>query len=193
MNNHKMAVWQGIINGTFQVVSSDHCPYRYDGTGKLAKSQDPTFKEIPNGVPGIELRMPLLFSEEVCKGRIELNHFVALTSTNAAKLYGLYPRKGTISIGADADITIWDAEREVKVTADMLHDNVGYMPYEGRVIRGWPVTVINRGRIVVNQGELHVERGSGTFLPCARPDMAKPLERIQPEMDPARNFGAELR
>jgi dihydropyrimidinase len=189
----QQAVWEGIVNGTFQVFSSDHCPYRYDSTGKLAKSSDPTFKEIPNGVPGIELRLPLLFSEGVRSGRIDVNHFVALAATNAAKLYGLYPRKGTIGIGSDADIAIWDQTKQVRVTADALHDNVGYTPYEGRIITGWPTTVINRGRIVVVDGKLCVERGSGKFLPCDRPDKARPLQRIQPELDPARNFGAQLR
>src|SRR5438874_5153953 len=102
------AVWRGLANGTFQVLSSDHAPYRYDETGKLPKGDKTTFKDTANGVPGIELRVPLLFSEGVGKGRIDLNRFVALTATNHAKLYGLYPRKGTIAVGSDADIAIWD-------------------------------------------------------------------------------------
>ena len=109
-------MWRGLANGTFQVFSSDHAPYRFDETGKLLKGDKTTFKEIANGVPGIELRVPLLFSEGVGKGRLDLNRFVALTATNHAKLYGLYPRKGTIAVGSDADIAIWDPEREVTVT-----------------------------------------------------------------------------
>jgi dihydropyrimidinase len=176
------AVWRGLQNGTFQVFSSDHAPYRYDETGKLPKGDKTTFKDTANGVPGIELRVPLLFSEGVGKGRIDLNRFVALTATNHAKLYGLYPKKGTIAVGSDADIAIWDPERRVTVRAADIHDNVGYTPYEGRQIKGWPVTVLSRGRVVVDDGRLHAERGSGAFLPCALSDAAKPLGRTQPEL-----------
>ena len=176
------AVWRGLQNGTFQVFSSDHAPYRYDETGKLPKGDKTTFKDTANGVPGIELRVPLLFSEGVGKGRIDLNRFVALTATNHAKLYGLYPKKGTIAVGSDADIAIWDPERRVTVRAADIHDNVGYTPYEGKQIIGWPVTVLSRGRVVVDGGKLQVERGSGNFLPCAMSDAAKPLGRTQPEL-----------
>ena len=185
-------IWRGLVNGTFQVFSSDHAPYRFDETGKLWAGPDASFKRIANGVPGLELRLPLLFSEGVGAGRIGLNQFVALASTNAARLYGIYPRKGTIAIGSDADLAIWDPEREVTVTWDDLHDNVGYTPYEGRRIKGWPITVLSRGRRVVEGGELLVERGSGEFLRCERSDAARPLGRRVPEMDPATNFGAVL-
>jgi dihydropyrimidinase len=171
----QQAVWTGLRNGTFQVFSSDHAPYRLDASGKLPKGDKTTFQEIANGVPGIELRLPLLFSEGVGQGRLDLNAFVALTATNHAKLYGLYPRKGTIAVGSDADIAIWDLDRETIVTAGMLHDNVGYTPYEGRRLRGWPVTVISRGRIVVDDGQLAAARGSGVFLPCALSEAARPL------------------
>ena len=96
-------------------------------------------------------------------------------------------------VGADADIAIWNPEREVKVSADMLHDNVGYTPYEGRTVRGWPETVLIRGRTVIDDGNLEVEPGSGEFLPCAPPERARPLGRTAPEMDPARNWHADLR
>jgi dihydropyrimidinase len=176
------AVWTGLRNGTFQVFSSDHAPYRYDASGKLPRGDKTTFKEIANGVPGIELRLPLLFSEGVGQGRLDLNAFVALTATNHAKLYGLYPKKGTISVGSDADIAIWDPERETTVTAGILHDNVGYTPYEGRRLRGWPVTVLSRGRIVVDNGKLAAPRGSGAFLPCALSDAARPRGAPVPEL-----------
>ena len=176
------AVWRGLQNGTFQVFSSDHAPYRYDETGKLPKGAQTTFKDTANGVPGIELRVPLLFSEGVGQGRIDLNRFVALTATNAAKIYGLYPKKGTIAVGSDADLAIWDPAREVTVTHAMLHDNVGYTPYEGRHLHGWPVTVLSRGRLVVEGGKLVAERGSGNFLQCALSDAAKPLGRPTPEL-----------
>jgi len=158
------AVWAGLANGTFQVFSSDHAPYRYDASGKLPKGDKTVFKDMANGVPGIELRLPLLFSEGVGKGRLTLNQFVALTATNHARMYGLEYRKGTIAVGQDADIAIWDPQRQTTITAADLHDNVGYTPYEGRTIRGWPETVINRGRVVVADRKLQVERGSGMFL-----------------------------
>ena len=186
------SVWNGIRNGTFQVFSSDHAPYRFDETGKLAKGKEAAFKDIANGVPGIELRLPLLFSEGVNGKRIDLNRFVALAATNAAKLYGLYPRKGTIAVGSDADIAIWDPDKELEVTYDLLHDNVGYTPYEGRRVRGWPETVLSRGRVVVENGKLNAERGSGEFLPCELSEGAKPSGVLSPELDPKRNFGAEI-
>jgi len=186
------AIWRGLKNGTFQVFSSDHAPYRFDETAKLKHGPNAHFKQIANGVPGLELRLPLLFSEGVKKGRITLNEFVALTATNAAKLYGLFPRKGTIAVGADADFAIWDPDREVTVTYAMLHDAVGYTPYEGRTITGWPEVVVSRGRIVVEDGSLNAEKGSGIFLECEKPDSARPLERLEPEIDPARNWGFRL-
>jgi dihydropyrimidinase len=158
------AVWEGLANGTFQVFSSDHAPYRYDATGKLPKGDATTFKEMANGVPGIELRLPLLFSEGVGRGRLSLNQFVALTATNHASMYGLSHRKGSIAVGLDADIALWDAGREVTIRAANIHDKAGYTPYEGRVIHGWPETVISRGRVIVRDGALHAERGSGMFI-----------------------------
>ena len=188
---NQQVIWDSLSNGTFQVFSSDHAPYRFDDSGKLAAGPEPPFSKIANGVPGIELRLPLLFSG-VAQGRITIEQFVALAASNAARLYGLYPRKGTIAVGSDADIAIWDPDKEVEVTYDLLHDNVGYTPYEGVGLKGWPVTVINRGRIVVDAGELLVDRGSGEFLACDPPVPARPQHRLVPEMDPDRNFGARL-
>ena len=186
------ALWTGLHNGTFQVFSSDHAPYRYDETAKLSPAARESFKMIANGLPGIELRLPLLFSEGVNKGRIDIHRFVSLTATDVAKLYGLHPRKGTIAVGADADLAIWDARKKVTVTYDMLHEKTGYTPYEGREITGWPVTVLSRGRIVVQDRKLQVAPGSGEFLPRALSALARPLGRLEPEMDPSRNFGAQL-
>jgi dihydropyrimidinase len=163
------AVWAGLRDGTFQVFSSDHAPYRFDESGKLPKGDQTTFKELANGVPGLELRLPLLFSEGVGKGRISLEQFVELTATAHARMYGLAERKGAIAVGLDADIAVWDPERITDVTADMLHDRVGYTPYEGMQLKGWPVTVINRGRVVIDDGALQVERGSGRFIARGRP------------------------
>ena len=186
------AIWRGLANGTFQVFSSDHAPYRFDATGKLKAGPNPSFKQVANGVPGIELRLPLLFSEGVGKGRIDIHQFVALTSTNAAKLYGLHPQKGTIAVGCDADLALWDPAIERKITWDDLHDNVGYTPYEGMSIKGWPVIVLSRGRVAVENGEMLLERGSGRFLPRRRSPAAVPLGRLAPEMDFQRNFGARI-
>ncbi len=186
------AIWEGLIDGSFTVFSSDHAPYRYDGSGKLAAGPEPTFDKIANGVPGLEIRMPLLFSEGVGKGRMDIHRFVELTATNAAKTYGLYPRKGTIAIGSDADIALWDAQKEVKITAENIHDNMDYTPYEGRIAKGWPTTVISRGRIVIENEELKVERGSGQYLKRERPEAAKPTGRLVPEIDPKTNFDAKF-
>lgn len=186
------AIWLGLTNGTFQVFSSDHAPYRADKTGKFNAGPNPTFKKIANGVPGIETRMPLLFSHGVGTGRLSLNEFVALTSTNAAKIYGLHPRKGTIAIGSDADIAIWDPNWKRTITQSMLHDNMDYTPYEGFVITGWPRTVINQGRVVVEDETLQVERGSGSFLKRDRFETNGELIHPDAPLNPARNFGAKL-
>ena len=134
--------------------------------------------------------MPLLFSEGVGKERIDIHRFVDLTATRAAQLYGLYPRKGTIEVGSDADLAIWDPEQEFTITADAMHDDVGYTPYEGRVVKGMPITVISRGRVVVDAGKLQADRGSGEFLPCALPDSARPLGRASSAQELAQRFGA---
>ena len=186
------AIWRGIRNGTFQVFSSDHAPYRFDETGKFHAGPNPNFTQVANGLPGIELRAPLLFSEGVGKGRIDLHQFVALTSTNPAKLYGLYPRKGSLAIGGDADIALWDPNKEVTVTHSMLHDACGYTPYEGMRVKGWPVTVLSRGRIAVQDGQLKIAKGSGRFLKRELSSAARPLGVLEQEMDPGKNFGADL-
>jgi len=179
------AIWEGLINGTFQVYSSDHAPYRFDTTAKIPKGEKTTFKEMANGLPGIELRLPILFSEGVVKGRLSLQQFVALTSTNHARMYGLHPRKGTIAVGADADIAIWNPELERRITYSLLHDDVGYTPYEGHTYTGWPETVVSRGRTVIADGKLHVARGSGMFLRRGAPE---PIARAAGIESPRRAF-----
>lgn len=166
------AVWSGLIDGTLSVFSSDHAPYRFDSTGKLPKGEDTAFHEIANGVPGLEVRMPLLFSEGVNKGRISLDKFVEVTATNHAKTYGLYPRKGVIRVGSDADVCIWDTARSVTISADMLHDRVGYTPYEGMTVTGWPETTISRGNIIVRNGSLLAQAGEGRYLARGRSQVA---------------------
>lgn len=164
------AIWQGLSDGTLQVVSSDHSPFRFDASGKLPNGAQTSFDQIPNGLPGIELRLPLLFSEGVVKGRLSIEQFAKLTATNHAKMYGLYPRKGVIQEGSDADLAIWNPAMQRTISWDMLHDNTGYTPYEGRSLTGWPVTVVSGGRIIVEGGALHAEKGSGRFLKCGCPE-----------------------
>jgi len=123
-----------------------------------------------------------------------LEKFVELTATAPAKIYNLHPRKGSIAVGADADIAIWDPEREVTLTDAMMHDLAGYTPYAGRKLRGWPVTVLSRGRVIVANGKCSAEPGSGRFLARTGGEAAKPTSpsRLVADMDPARNFGATL-
>ena len=175
------ALWQALARDDLQVISSDHAPYRFDASGKLSAGPDPTFKQIANGLPGLEVRLPLLFDAAVSQGRLGLERFVALTSTAPAKLYGLYPKKGVLAVGADADIAIWSAAKSVRLTASMMHDRTGYTPYEGRTVKGWPETVLSRGRIVVRDGALHAAPGSGRFLPRTAGEAAKPLGRPSAE------------
>ncbi len=171
-------VWRGLETGAFQVFSSDHAPYRFaDPAGKQQHGTHADFHKVANGVPGLETRLPLLFSEGVGKGRITLNRFVEVTATAAAKLYGLYPRKGTIAVGADADIAIWDPDKAVTISQEMLHDNMDYTPYEGRTVTGWPVITLSRGAVVWRDGQIEGAPGQGRFLPCDLPDAAKPLGR----------------
>jgi len=185
-------IWRGLQNGTFQVYSSDHAPYRFDETGKLNAGPNPDFPKIANGLPGIEMRLPLLFSEGFMKDRITLSHFVALAAGNAAKIYGLDHCKGSITQGLDADISIWDPEVHREVKSEDLHDNMDYTPYEGMQITGWPTTVIQRGSVVVEDNELKVDRGVGEFVPRRTIDCTGMPGKLAPELDPARNFGIDL-
>jgi dihydropyrimidinase len=174
---NQAAIWHGLENGVFQVFSSDHAPFRYEGAdGKQIAGKDAPFNKIPNGIPGVETRLALLFSEGVLKGRIDVNSFVALTSTNVAKIYGLYPRKGTIAVGADADLVIW-SERKLKVENALLHHNVDYTPYEGIELSAWPEITLSRGEVVWTRPEVRAARGRGKFLRCERPVPARPRPR----------------
>jgi dihydropyrimidinase len=179
------AMWAGLANGTFETYSSDHAPYRFDKTAKIPRGDQTTFKEMANGVPGIEMRLPILFSEGVLKGRLSLQQFVALGATNHARMYGLYPRKGTIAVGSDADIAIWNPEVEKRIDYSMMHDQVGYTPYEGHTYKGWPEVVLSRGRVVVEKDQLKVERGSGQYLARGKPG---PIAAARPLDGPARKL-----
>ena len=170
----QQACWEGLQNGTFQVFSSDHCPFRYDDPeGKLNPKGRTSFRWVPNGIPGIETRLPILFSEGVSKGRLSLNQFVALTATNHARIYGL-TNKGSIAIGMDADIAIWDPQRETTIMQTGLHHGADYTPYEGLKVKGWPVTTLVRGRVVVRDGKLVTSPGHGQHIARERSAYAVP-------------------
>jgi dihydropyrimidinase len=158
-------LWYGLGNGTFHLVSSDHCPYRFDGpTGKRASGSTPHFHHVPPGLPGMETRLMLLLSEGVGSGRITLEQFVALTSTNPARIYGLHPRKGSLMPGADADIVLWDMEQRTIIRHAELHDACDYTPYEGQAIRGVPVMTFSRGECVWDRGQVFGTPGRGRAI-----------------------------
>lgn len=168
------ACWEGIEQGVFDLFSSDHCPFRFDDPeGKLNEKGKRHFRWIPNGIPGVATRLPILFSEGVMKGRIDINRFVAVTSTNHAKLYGMYPQKGTIAIGSDADIALWDPKQKVTLTNEILQHGADYTPYEGLEIQGWPVQLLVRGKTIM-QGQSLVARGQGGYQSRKRSNLVTP-------------------
>jgi dihydropyrimidinase len=187
------ALWQGLALGDLQLISSDHAPYAFDAKGKLVAGKKATFKQIPNGMPGLQWRLPMVFDAMVSKGRFDANRFVAWTATEPAKIYGLHPKKGSIAIGADADIAIWDPKRKVTLADALVRDRAGYTPYAGRTVKGWPVTVLRRGEVIVADEALAAAPGSGRFLPRTAGPAAVPRGRPAPEFDPRTNFDAKLR
>jgi dihydropyrimidinase len=172
------AIWRGLEGGVFQTFSSDHCPFRFDDeAGKMHPKARTSFRWVPNGIPGVAARLPILFSEGVAKGRISLTEFVALTSTNHAKMYGLYPRKGSIMIGADADIVLWDADKKVRLTQDLMQHGSDYTPYEGMEVTGWPIKTLLRGQLVADEGRVVGAPGMGQFLPRETTRRPEPAAR----------------
>ncbi len=155
------ALWSGINQGLVQVVGTDHCPF----TWKQKQMGKDDFSKIPNGHPAIEHRMELLFSEGVNKGRISLNKFVEVSSTNAAKIFGIYPRKGIIAIGADADIVVFDPDKEHTLSVETHHMNADYSSYEGWELKGKTETVILRGKVGIEKGKCKLKKGYGQFIP----------------------------
>lgn len=161
---HQKTLWDGLRSGLLSTVGSDHCAFPYKDKIRLYETRGKTIPMIPHGAPGIETRVPLLFSEGVSKGRISLTRFVEIMATNPAKLVGLYPRKGTLAVGSDADIMILDPEKEFTIRQDTLHSKTDYTPYEGWKVKGYPITTISRGTVLVQDGEVVVEAGHGQFL-----------------------------
>ena len=154
-------LWKGLRMNDLQVISTDHCPFCFKEQKELGRED---FSKIPNGGPGVEHRMSLVFDGGVVQKRINLNRFVELTSTAAAKIFGLFPRKGTIAVGSDADIVIFDPDREQTISSKTHHMRVDYSAYEGRKVRGVTETVISRGNVIVENGTFKGKAGMGRFL-----------------------------
>lgn len=162
------ALWKALANNTLQAVSTDHCPFWYEGgvNGRIGGKElgKAGFDKIPNGVPGIEDRMPVMWEHGVNQGRLSANRFVEITSTNPAKIFGLYPRKGVIAIGADADIVLWDPTKEHTISAQTHHMRTDYNLYEGMTVHGWPERVLLRGKTIVQGDQWLGQQGTGQFL-----------------------------
>ena len=159
------AIWEGIIDGTFDIFSSDHCPFKFkDKKGKDRPGARTSFKWVPNGIPGVETRLPILFSEGVSKKRISLERFVELTSTNPAKMYGLHPQKGSIKIGSDADLTIWDPNKIDTIRQSDLHHGSDYTPFEGIEVRGWPIQTWLRGQKIYEKNKFLKQNNLGQYI-----------------------------
>jgi len=154
-------LWRGLKFNDLQVVSTDHCPFCFKEQKELGKND---FSKIPNGGPGVEHRMSLIYNGGVAEGRISLNRFVEITSTAQAKIFGLFPRKGTIAIGSDADIVIFDPDEQMTISAKNHHMNVDYSCYEGMNVKGVTRTVLSRGDVVIEDGKYAAKPGRGQFL-----------------------------
>jgi dihydropyrimidinase len=154
-------LWSGLKSNDLQVISTDHCPFCFKEQKELGIND---FSRIPNGGPGVEHRMSLVFDGGVAQRRIGLNRFVELTSTAAAKIFGLFPRKGTIAVGSEADIVIFDPEREQTISAASHHMRVDYSAYEGRTVKGVSEIVLSRGEVIVENGKFFGKPGGGRFL-----------------------------
>ena len=154
-------LWRGLRMNDLQVVSTDHCPFCMKGQKDLGVD---SFAKIPNGMPGVETRMYMLWDGGVRTGRISMNRFVEITSTAPAKIFGLFPKKGTIAIGADADIVVWDPEKKHVLSDKTLHMRVDYTPYEGKEVVGAPTHVLSHGKVVVEQGKYVGKMGDGRFV-----------------------------
>lgn len=159
-------LWRGLALNQLQVVSTDHCPFDFKGQKDIGRD---FFAKIPNGAPGIESRMALIFDGGVNTGKFGINRFVEITATNPAKIFGMYPRKGTIAIGSDADLVIFDPKMKKTITKKNLHENVDYTPYEGFAVVGSPILTMNRGRVIAKDGEFVGEGEGGNFVARGKP------------------------
>ena len=178
-------LWQAVRARTLEVVSSDHSGWSYSGPrGKAAAGMDAPFTAIPNGVPGLAARLPLLWSEGVAAGRITASDFVRLTAGQPARLFGLHA-KGRIAPGADAELVLWDASSRTRLANALMQHAIDYTPYEGMEVTGWPVATIRRGAVVMRDGVVQAEPGSGRYLPVAPYDMIRPRGVLSDGFDAA--------
>jgi dihydropyrimidinase len=169
---HQDALWRGLQSGNLQTTATDHCCFCAD---QKAMGKD-DFTKIPNGTGGVENRMEVLWHAGVNTGKLTMNEFVRVTSTNAAQIFNMYPRKGSISVGADADLVIWDPEASKTISAKTHHQNVDYNIFEGMTVRGTASHTISQGKVVFKDGELSVERGAGRYI--ERPPFAPYFDAI---------------
>jgi dihydropyrimidinase len=158
---HQDVLWRGLAKNDLQVISTDHCPFCMSEQKELGKND---FSKIPNGAPGIETRLTLVHNGGVRSGRISLNRFVDLCSTTPAKMFGLFPRKGTIAVGSDADLVVFDPDADRTLSAKTLHMRVDYNPYEGTRVKGAPSIVISNGSVIIEDGRFVGKKGAGRFL-----------------------------
>ena len=158
---HQDVLWNALKTGQLQTVGSDQCSFNFNGQKDLGLGD---FSKIPNGGPCIEDRFSILYSEGVGKGRITINQFVDIVSTRSAKLFGLFPKKGTIAVGRDADIVIFDPNAKRTISVETHHMNVDYNPFEGLEITGEPVTVLSRGEFVIQDKQFVGQAGNGQFI-----------------------------
>jgi len=169
---HQEALWRGLQSGNLQTTATDHCVFCAEQKA-MGKGD---FTQIPNGTAGVEDRMSLLWHEGVGTGKLSMNEFVAVTSTNSAKIFNMYPRKGAIAVGADADLIVWDPTGTRTISAKTHHSNVDFNIFEGKTVKGIPSHTVSRGVVVYKDGQLHVEKGAGRYIDRpAYPTVYEPL------------------
>jgi dihydropyrimidinase len=168
--DHQPELWNGLVKDDLQIVSTDHCPFDFHGQKDLGKGD---FRKVPNGLPGVEDRMDLLHDGGVVGGRITKERWVEIASTAPAKMFGMYPQKGAIAVGSDADIVIYDPNRKHTISAKTHHMDVDYSCYEGRSVQGGSDIVMSRGSVIVRNGEFTGRKGAGRFLKRSPADFAR--------------------
>ena len=168
--DHQDELWTGLIKDDLQVVSTDHCPFDFHGQKDLGKGD---FRKVPNGLPGVEDRLDLLHDGGVVGGKITKERWVEISSTAPAKMFGMYPRKGAIAVGADADLVVYDPNRNHTISAKTHHMDVDYSCYEGRTVQGGSDVVLSRGSVIVRNGEFTGRKGAGRFVKRSTADYAR--------------------
>ncbi|MCH8862343.1 MAG: amidohydrolase family protein, partial [Proteobacteria bacterium] len=170
---HQEALWRGLQSGMLQTTATDHCCF----CAPQKRMGHNDFTRIPNGTGGVEDRMHVLWHHGVGKGRLTPNEFVAVTSTNAAKIFNIYPKKGAVAVGSDADLVVWDPERERTISKDTHHQNIDFNIFEGMTVKGVNRVTLSRGRVVYDDGDVRSEKGAGQYVP--RPTFAPYYSALQ--------------